>query len=322
MRITFSIIIPVYNVEKYLNQCVKSVLMQTYTDYEVLLIDDGSTDGSAWICDELVKNNKQIKVIHQKNQGLSAARNTGIDCANGEYLIFLDSDDYWDDRTALQEISKIIDEKKPEVVTWSLKKYIEDLDRIESKNNQFSLEDINDKIKLVQEMLKNSLFRACAWDKAVKRSLVLANSLYFKVGDTSEDIEWVAKLLVHISEIAFYTNDFYVYRQRSGSITKTKSQKNINDLMRHIENCVQYGKTIKDEELEKVYWGYVSEQYANMLIVFAMENSIQENVIKEENNKWLLKYGCSIRTKLCYRVSKVIGIRGTILLLKVFLKLK
>ena len=320
MGIRFSIIIPVYNVEKYLTKCIETVFAQTYTNYEVILVDDGSTDSSSGICDKLANNNEKIRTIHQKNQGLSAARNTGIDNAIGEYLVFLDSDDYWDDVNALQEISQIIDEKQAEVVTWSLKKYIEDTGKIEAKYKQFPTLCKTGKTEIIKAILQSGLYRACACDKAVKRSLVTENSLYFKLGDTSEDIEWAAELMIYMKTIEILPKDFYVYRQRSGSITKTKSQKNINDLVKHIENCIQFGEAISDKLFSEVYWGYVSDQYTNMLIVFAMENVMEENISKVEKNKWILKYGYSTRAKICHIVSSMVGIKGTIMLLKIFLK--
>ena len=88
-----SVIVPVYNVQKYLDQCVESILKQTYTDFEVILVNDGSTDNSGKMCDDWAQKDDRIKVVHQKNQGLSGARNTGIDTSEGEYLVFVDSDD-------------------------------------------------------------------------------------------------------------------------------------------------------------------------------------------------------------------------------------
>lgn len=94
MNEKISVIIPVYNCEKYLNKCVDSVLNQTYTNYEIILIDDGSTDRSSEICDKYEKVSKKVKVLHQKNSGVSQARNNGVDIAEGKYICFLDSDDY------------------------------------------------------------------------------------------------------------------------------------------------------------------------------------------------------------------------------------
>ena len=99
----FSVIIPIYKVEQYLRQCVDSVLAQTYTDVEIILVDDGSPDSCPAICDEYAKKDSRIKVIHKPNGGLSDARNAGLDMAQGEYVLFLDSDDWWDDKDALRK---------------------------------------------------------------------------------------------------------------------------------------------------------------------------------------------------------------------------
>ena len=101
----FSIIVPVYNVKPYLRECVDSILMQTYKDYEIILIDDGSTDGAETLCDEYAKQ-ENIICIHQKNQGLSAARNNGIALAKGEYLMFVDSDDCYEQNNLLERIAQ------------------------------------------------------------------------------------------------------------------------------------------------------------------------------------------------------------------------
>ena len=101
-----SIIVPVYKVEKYLNRCVDSILAQTFTDFECILVDDGSPDGCPAICDEYAKKDNRIKVIHQENKGVSAARNAGLDMAKGEYILFVDSDD-WIDESTVQSLLMI-----------------------------------------------------------------------------------------------------------------------------------------------------------------------------------------------------------------------
>ena len=102
----FSIIVPVYKAEKYINECVDSVLAQTFEDFELILADDGSPDRCPEICDEYAKKDSRIKVIHKENGGASSARNSGIEAACGEYVIFLDSDDYWEENYTLQRLTE------------------------------------------------------------------------------------------------------------------------------------------------------------------------------------------------------------------------
>ena len=116
MLTSFSIIIPVYNVEKYLVECVTSIFSQHYDNLEILLIDDGSTDGSGKLCDELARKHEKVRVIHKKNGGSADARNKGIEESTGEYLLFLDSDDYWEKEQFLFRFDEIIKEKKGSII--------------------------------------------------------------------------------------------------------------------------------------------------------------------------------------------------------------
>ena len=104
--ISVSVIVPVYNAERYLERCVNSIFAQTFTDYELILVDDGSTDGSGKMCDDYAQSNPQVCVIHQANQGVSAARQKGLDAANGQYVIFADPDD-WVEPTMLEELLEV-----------------------------------------------------------------------------------------------------------------------------------------------------------------------------------------------------------------------
>ena len=119
----FSIVIPVYNVAPYLRECVDSVLAQNSTDYEIILVDDGSTDNSPAICDEYAEKYSQIKVIHKTNGGLSDARNFGIKKAQGDYLMFLDSDDFWNRENVLLDLHNIIKENNPDLIIHELSSF-------------------------------------------------------------------------------------------------------------------------------------------------------------------------------------------------------
>ena len=113
---SISVIVPVFNTAKYLDECITSILTQTYSDFELLLVDDGSTDGSGQICDNYAIIDDRIRVFHQLNQGVSSARNTALDHAAGEYVIFLDSDDYWLINDCLETLYKTVTVKKADVV--------------------------------------------------------------------------------------------------------------------------------------------------------------------------------------------------------------
>ena len=123
----FTVIIPVYNVAAYLAKCIDSVLKQEFKQYEVILIDDGSTDESGTICDKFAEQDKRIVVIHQKNKGLSAARNIGIENAKGEYILFLDSDDYWHDSSALNIIYSRLNVSNADILSFNYMKFCDDV---------------------------------------------------------------------------------------------------------------------------------------------------------------------------------------------------
>ena len=135
----FSFIIPVYNVAQYLDECIKSVLRQSYKDYEIVLVDDGSTDGSEKLCDKYASEYERIRVIHQKNAGVSVSRNVGIQAAKGEYFIFIDSDDVWigDKLGLLAEKTK----EEPDIIAFEYQNFYE-IKELNERKSAFSLPEI------------------------------------------------------------------------------------------------------------------------------------------------------------------------------------
>ena len=124
-----SIILPIFNREEHLNQCVYSILNQTYKDYELILVDDGSIDKSAQMCDEYAEQDNRVIVIHKENGGLSDARNTGVKVAKGEYIFFIDSDDFLDDNQALEKIVNRLKNSNADVLNFGFKKYYANQDK-------------------------------------------------------------------------------------------------------------------------------------------------------------------------------------------------
>ena len=176
-QVLFSIITPVYKVEKYLDECVKSVLNQTFTEFELILIDDGSTDNCPAMCDNYVENDARVKVIHKKNEGVSIARRIGVETAVGDYLIFVDSDDYlFPD--ALHKIKNAIAEYTPDIVAYSLLDPIRRKSYIRSEKGYFSKEDIEYQIfpKLL-ESKTGVYFEPALYLHAIKKDLYLRNAV-------------------------------------------------------------------------------------------------------------------------------------------------
>lgn len=208
-----SVIIPVYNVEKYLNRCIDSVIYQTYQDFEIVLIDDGSTDASGEICDKYAMKDSRIKVIHKKNGGLSDARNVGMDNASGNWIVFIDSDDFIE-KIMLEVLYDLVSENDVEIAACGInncydKKIIPQYDRLES----FVCSGVEAlKLTLIGQKLPGSI---C--NKMIKSTL--AKKYRFIVGKFYEDAFFTPDLLLNANNVAVTTQPLYNYWHRSDSIT-------------------------------------------------------------------------------------------------------
>ena len=249
----FSIIVPIYNVEKYLNEAIDSVLQQDFYNYELILVNDGSTDSSGDIAYQYNKKYPHIQFISQPNGGLSAARNTGMKLAKGDYLMFLDSDDYWRGTTILSDIAKLIEENhQPDFVLSSLmsvypdKKTISHLIKVENITDHFT----NDFTKLVH----HGFYRGFACTKTVKRSLIQSKQLYFPEGKYYEDVLWSFVLAKNVSSYVNYHSDFYMYRrEREGAITQYISKEKVRDLFYLFDAC--FNELFLMTEKNNIYLG-------------------------------------------------------------------
>ena len=290
--IKISVITPVYQVEKYLKQCIDSVLEQSYTNIEVILVDDGATDNSPFICDEYVRKYENIKVIHQENAGLSVARNTGIINSSGSYILFLDSDDFWDDAYAIERLVLRLKKTNPDVLNFSYKKYYED--RKEEKpyfENIIDMPIYKSKTDQLEFLTTNNLYIASACNKLIRKDLLNAK-LMFKKGVYSEDIEWCAKLLMYSRTMDFVCENFYCYRQRKDSIRYSISDKNCRDLADTIINCFKVANRAEDN-MKLYLYRYIAYQYGTFFIVQAQAENEQKDCIEElVKYKKILKYHC------------------------------
>lgn len=222
----FSVLTPVYNVEKYIVECIESVINQTYSDFEFILVDDGSPDKSPQICDEYAQKDSRIKVIHKENGGLISARRAAIAAASGEYCVFLDSDDYLD-RVALEVINKKIEETSCDCVCYGFNR-VNDQGSVLWRSNDTEEKIVNEKGELYKIIFTNHAFNSLG-RKAVRRELLSADfSKYYHVS-MGEDLLQSIEILKNSKSVAFITENLYNYRINLSSITRTVSINNYID---------------------------------------------------------------------------------------------
>lgn len=214
-----TVILPIYNVEKYLQRCISTVIKQSYKNLEIILVDDGSTDQSGKICDENAKIDNRIIVIHKENGGLSDARNAGIDIATGKYIAFIDSDDYVETDYIERLYGAIIAEQADVSICSFF--YVDEADNIiglETIVNKTSI--CRGKDILERALTPNGVGYVVAWNKLYKRELF--RNLRYEKGKVHEDEFINYKLFWNCNNVVIISNLLYNYRQRNGSIQGTK----------------------------------------------------------------------------------------------------
>lgn len=321
----FSIIVPIYRVEKYLNKCVDSVLCQTFNDFELILVDDGSPDRCGQICDSYESADSRIKAVHKDNGGLSSARNAGLDTATGKYIIFLDSDDYWDDNTALEHIHKNLAETDADLLVFPAKRFYEDENRftyilnIEVERNRIIGTNAD---CAIEYMLENNIYRAAAWNKVIRKSVVDDHQMRFKEGYLSEDMDWCGDLLIYCNRFDFYENPFYIYRQqRSGSITARKSEKLVADKIYMCKKGLAQANKLEYNTKSRLLASYYAYEYS---VALGVSSGIKNKQILSEmkNIQSLLEYDVCNKVKKVNKLKKVLGFSLTRMVLCLFVKIK
>lgn len=209
-----SIIVPVYNVEKYLDECVRSLIEQSYTNLEILLVDDGSLDSSGRICDRWKREDQRITVIHQQNGGLSDARNSGLLCAKGQLIAFVDSDDVIHS-TMYEKLYNVMLETDCDISSCEI------LSQKEFHKEDFEGQNIC-KIKeysaeeALREIIDNRDIYVTVWNKLYRRSII--DGIMFERGKYHEDEYWTYQIIARAKKIAMISQYYYGYRQRDNSI--------------------------------------------------------------------------------------------------------
>lgn len=320
----FSVVIPVYNVERYLSSCIDSVLAQKYKDYEVILVDDGATDSSGAICDKYGVLDERIRIIHQENYGISVARNTGIINSKGDYIVFLDSDDFVLRDDFLNVLSYKCD-GEVDVVQYGYDKYYEGLEKFVSGEIPPDMER-QSLTEMLTQVLRSNSFGGCAWTKAVKRSLLVNNDIYFKPGMVAlEDTDWFLNLLCYASSYTCINDVFIAYRQRCDSVShspKIESMINsiwiLNTWTQKIKDCFQ------EKGILNLFNGVLAYYYSNALILYTFFTQRERKSYRETliSYSFLLKDAITPRAIVIKKVYSFLGFDFTIFLLKILRLIK
>lgn len=268
-----SVIVPVYNVAMYLRKCLDSLINQTLKEMEIIIVNDGSTDDSQIIIDEYKNKYRNIKSYYKNNGGLSDARNYGLKYALGEYVGFVDSDDYVD-ITMFEKMYNLAKKENSDLVTSNFYWVYPNK----------TVEDIQDENKTIEDLML--LIRVMACNKLIKKKIIDKYDLTFPIGLRYEDIYFTYTLLPHINKVSFLNESMYYYIQRDSSIINNQNEK-VRDIFLIFEKIVKYYKEKKMYEKNKEILEYLHIRYF-LGSSFIRISKINNNKLRKEilNENW------------------------------------
>lgn len=300
------------------------MLAQSFQDLEIILVDDGSPDRCPQICDEYAERYSCVKVVHKKNGGLSDARNSGINAAKGEYLLFLDSDDYWDDSEALKKINDVIVEHNhADLIMFQAKLLYPDGNMISDKGqfaDDFNAMNKEDALKYLSEQ---GLLIGSACSKVIRRDFLIENNLFFKVGIKSEDIDWILRVANCMPKYLYTDQYFYIYRKgRTESITANVDLAYLEQFADMLEYFAVSFNYINDK-VRQCLLSIVAYEFS---ILMAKTANLKDKKQKEKltdrlrNMQDILVYDMHPKVKKINIIKNIIGFNMVMMLLGTYLK--
>ena len=291
-----SVIVPVYNVKDFLEKCVNSILAQTERDFELLLIDDGSTDGSGALCDALAGKDPRIQVIHQENRGLGGARNTGIEAASGDWLLFVDSDD-WIEPETLEKALTAGEQQEADMVLFAFRSV-----DMQGKELGVFPDNLPKNEPLSPKKRKDLLLcYPCAWNKLCRESLFIDTGVRYPLRVWYEDIRTTLKVMLEAERIVVLDYVGYNYLQRPGSIIQNINVERNSEILDAFEDLFAYFR-------EHGLW----EQYAEELCFLTVSHvflTASVRVIRlDPKNELISRFAEYLKTHFPdYRANKYLG---------------
>lgn len=284
----FSIIVPIYNVEPYLERCVNSLLLQTCKDVEIILVDDESPDKCPILCDKYAAEDTRVRVIHKKNGGLSDARNAGLKIATGEYIIFVDSDDYLE-ITACEELLKYTGNSADVILVDAI---------VEGGNVDFGHINFSKIIsgeEYLLEAYRQNKAPMAAWLNVYRRKFLNDNKLEFQYGILHEDEEFTPRVLLKATTVVCSNISMYHYIIRNNSITTKKDKrKNARDFYNTCRKLESIYMQVEDRELRRYLLDSLTTKYLSIFQAGQLYQYGKEYLHKD----FVIKHAMSNKTKL------------------------
>lgn len=313
--ILLTIIIPVYNVQDYLKECVDSILCQMTEEVECILVDDGSTDLSGELCDRYGQEDSRFYVVHKQNGGLSSARNEGLKFAKGKYITFIDSDD----RISKNCIKEIIEWAKNSETDFCFMQIIKFYPNGETEDlgEKIYSKDFIEKNKeeICKALSKKPKYPGSACGKLYRRCFLEQYHLNFpKDKRYSEDLGFIRDCIIQAQKIEALDFPFYEYRQnRVGSITNKKKEKNFFDLTLFVKETVALLEQKDYKNIEKYLLSFVAYEYSILLWMFMRVDfqNKEDATTFLRSYRYVLKHGKARRIKMINLIMKVLGIKNT-----------
>ena len=313
----FSIVVPIYKVEKYLHECVDSILCQSFTDFELILVDDGSPDSCPQICDDYARKDPRVKVIHKPNGGLADARNVGTDIAQGDYIGYVDSDDYLIDSDVLQRLAVRIDKTNPDIVHYKFVEWYEIDGHIDPCYFDYKVDTAGRSLADIYcDLIDKDAYYNSAWSKVIRRQLLVDNNIRFEKGILGEDNEWYYHVVMVADRLELIDEPLYVYRQRQGSITKDFSVKNLRDQLHVLSKWKAILAKREEDERSRVVWNSLAKQYCSAIIIYAGLKQVNSFYPELKRMAYMLNASHNKRVVIFRRLRGLFGLLGLIAALR------
>lgn len=319
-----SVVIPVYNAKEYLDECIASVLSQRLRDYEIVLVDDGSSDGSEAMCDEYEKRYDFIRVTHQKNGGASSARNAGLQLARGRFIHFVDSDDRLSNDGVYEALAQEALDPKHDIIFFRRERFTEGVEGIDAIQPEYEI-DGEYRGDVLNHVLtkKYQLTLTCPVNKIFRRDFLLENDLFFTVGLDHEEDEWLPRVICCARCVWFDKGVYYTVRQHPGSLSKIDTPEKTTDKacskviiaaggMEYMEK-----KAVPPDTMAlaaEYYWNYLADACVDCSRLSSAQNRKRVYAKLKENKAFFKtsRYLTSKNRRIMGWMFRILGVRITV----------